>query len=99
MTANSWRARAIAAAGVSECVVAFMTGTFVLHMIRRRLGDRPTRDCSLGRGLGVAVGFFGGNALIVVELLRPVRPRRCFGTGDMRLHTRHEMARPRLIER
>ena len=34
-------ARAIAAAGVSECVVAFMAGTFVLHMIRRRVGDRP----------------------------------------------------------
>ena len=53
----------------------------------------------IGRGLGVAVGFFGGNALIVVELLRAVRPRRRFGTGDMRLPTRHEMARPRLTER
>jgi hypothetical protein len=34
--------------GVSECVVAFMTGTFVLHVIRGQVGDRPTRDWSLG---------------------------------------------------
>jgi hypothetical protein len=34
--------------GVSECVVAFMTGAFVLHVIRRQVGDRPTRDWSSG---------------------------------------------------
>jgi hypothetical protein len=62
-------------------------------------GRPPLTGLLVGRGVGVAVGFFGGNALIVVELLRPVRPRRRFGTGGMRLHTRHEMARPRLIDR
>src|SRR6476659_11446867 len=64
-----------------------LTDAFIGRNLWPRMQSLPVPHRRvIRRIIGAVIGFLGGNSLVVEEDLRPIRPRRRHGIGEIRHH-------------